>query len=144
VKTENSFRPVPHVLRSRCGTCKYCYRQYLPSALRHHFGFPQCLRHRHTSDLFYRPCFEIVFVVRAVVVLFVRKVPHATADVADLSRSRVGRRRVGHRIRPMSCPRAGDNYGFRFGSEPEGVGKGQTAQYTAVGPGRPGRTSHSR
>lgn len=68
---------------------------------------------------------------------------HAGAG-ADLSESHVGRRRtVGHLARPMSCPTA-DSHGFRFGPEPEGVGKGQTTEHTAVGPGRPGRSPHSR
>lgn len=63
------------------------------------------------------------------------------ADV-DLRGSHVGRRRFGHRIRPMSCPKAG-SHGFRFGPKPEGMGKRQTAQHIAVGPGRPGCSSHS-
>lgn len=61
---------------------------------------------------------------------------------ADLSVLHVGRRRIGHRIRPMSCPKA-DSHGLRFGPKPERVGKGQTSEHTAVGPGGPSRTSHS-
>lgn len=66
---------------------------------------------------------------------------YAVVD-AYLSVLHVGRRRIGHRIRPMSCPKA-DSHGLRFGPKPEGVGKGQTSEHIAVGPGRPGRTSHS-
>lgn len=36
------------------------------------------------------------------------------------------------------------SHGLRFGPEPEGMGKGQTSQHTAVGSGRSGRTPHSR